>query len=126
MEDLALSLQRIIGLTHRAMNTAEKEKFTVTKRELATQVRLALRPEVKLQQAQVSDVITHTLDAIRNALVKGKTVELGNFGVFKIETRKERIGRNPKNPGVDIRIPERQVVKFRAGKEMKSELDTPK
>ena len=108
------------------MNTAEKEKFTVTKRELATQVRLALRPEVKLQQAQVSDVITHTLDAIRNALVKGKTVELRNFGVFKIETRQERIGRNPKDPGVDIRIPARKVVKFRAGKEMKSQLDAPK
>ena len=52
-------------------------------------------------------------------------MELRNFGVFKIETRKQRIGRNPKNPGVDIQIPERSVVKFRAGKELKELLAAP-
>ena len=64
------------------MNAANKEKSTVTKRDLATRVRIALRPDVKLHQAQVADVITHTLDAIRDALVNGDTVELRNFGVF--------------------------------------------
>ena len=105
------------------MNAANKEKSTVTKRDLATRVRIALRPDVKLHQAQVADVITHTLDAIRDALVNGDTVELRNFGVFKIEIRKERIGLNPKDPSVDIRIPARKVVKFRSGKEMKNQLD---
>ena len=118
-----MPVQRITGLTHREMNAANKEKSTVTKRDLATRVRIALRPDVKLHQAQVADVITHTLDAIRDALVNGDTVELRNFGVFKIEIRKERIGRNPKDPSVDIRIPARKVVKFRSGKEMKSQLD---
>ena len=56
-------------------------------------------------------------------LVNGSTVELRNFGVFKIEVRKERIGRNPKDPTVDIRIPARKVVKFRSGKEMKNQLE---
>ena len=106
------------------MNPAIKDKSTVTKRDLASRVRIALKPEVKLQQAQVAEVITHTLDAIRDALVNGNTVELRNFGVFKIEIRKERVGRNPKNPGVDIRIPARKVVKFRSGKEMKNQLDS--
>ena len=95
----------------------------VSKRELATRVRLALKPDVKLHQAQVADVISHTLDAIRDALVNGNTVELRNFGVFKIEVRKERVGRNPKDPSVDIRIPARKVVKFRSGKEMKNQLE---
>ena len=118
-----MPVQRITGLTHREMNAANKEKSTVTKRDLANRVRLALRPEVKMHQAQVADVITHTLNAIREALVNGDTVELRNFGVFKIEIRKERIGRNPKDPSVDIRIPARKVVKFRSGKEMKNQLD---
>ncbi|SVB48319.1 uncharacterized protein METZ01_LOCUS201173, partial [marine metagenome] len=118
-----LLVQQITGLTHREMNVANRKKSTVTKRDLATRVRIALRPDVKLHQAQVADVITHTLDAIRDALVNGDTVELRNFGVFKIEIRKERIGRNPKDPSVDIRIPARKVVKFRSGKEMKSQLD---
>ena len=118
-----MPVQRITGLTHREMNAANKEKSTVTKRDLANRVRLALRPEVKMHQAQVADVISHTLNAIREALVNGDTVELRNFGVFKIEIRKERIGRNPKDPSVDIRIPARKVVKFRSGKEMKNQLD---
>tara|TARA_B100000949_G_scaffold199642_1_gene186743 strand:+ start:52 stop:435 length:384 start_codon:yes stop_codon:yes gene_type:complete len=105
------------------MNTPDKERNTVTKRDLATRVRLALKPDVKLHQAQVADVISHTLDAIRDALVNGNTVELRNFGVFKIEIRKERVGRNPKDPSVDIRIPARKVVKFRSGKEMKNQLE---
>ena len=101
------------------MSSQANDKRTVTKRELATRVRLAIKPDLKLHQSQVTEVISETLDAIRDSLAKGKTVELRNFGVFKIETRKQRIGRNPKNPGVDIQIPERSVVKFRAGKELK-------
>ena len=105
------------------MNTIDNEKSTVTKRDLATRVRLALKPGIKLHQAQVAEVISQTLDAIRDALVNGSAVELRNFGVFKIEVRKERIGRNPKDPTVDIRIPARKVVKFRSGKEMKNQLE---
>jgi nucleoid DNA-binding protein len=105
------------------MNTPDKKRSTVTKRDLATRVRLSLKPDFKLQQAHVAEVITQTLDVIRDALVNGDTVELRNFGVFKIEIRKERIGRNPKNPSVDIQIPARKVVKFRSGKEMKEQLE---
>ena len=102
------------------MSLSSHDKSTVTKRDLATRVRLAIKPKIKLHQAEVTELITQTLDAIRDSLSKGQTVELRNFGVFKIETRKERVGRNPKNPEVDIQIPERAVVKFRAGKEMKA------
>ena len=105
------------------MNNSDKEKRTVTKRDLATQVRLAIKPNIKLHQAQVAEVISQTLDAIRDALVNGSTVELRNFGVFKIEVRKKRIGRNPKDPSIDIQIPARKVVKFRSGKEMKNQLE---
>ena len=105
------------------MNPSDNEKSTVTKRDLATRVRLALKPDIKLHQAQVAEVISQTLDAIRDALVDGSTVELRNFGVFKIEIRKARIGRNPKDPSVDISIPARKVVKFRSGKEMKNQLE---
>ena len=101
------------------MSLSTGDKGTVTKRDLATRVRAAVKPQIKLQQAEITELITQTLDAIRDSLSRGQTVELRNFGVFKIETRKERVGRNPKNPDVDIQIPERSVVKFRPGKEMK-------
>ena len=101
------------------MSSPTDDKRTVTKRDLATRVRMAIKPDIKLHQTQVAEVSTETLDAIRDSLANGNTVELRNFGVFKIETRKQRIGRTPKNPGLAIQIPERSVVKFRAGKELK-------
>ena len=81
------------------MSSQANDKRTVTKRELATRVRLAIKPELKLHQSQVTEVISETLDAIRDSLANGKTVELRNFGVFKIETRKQRIGRNRRTRG---------------------------
>jgi hypothetical protein len=49
-------------------------------------------------------------------------VELRNFGVFEIKVRKARIGRNPNAPATDVPIPERSVVKFKPGKEMRAEV----
>ncbi|MBR7137479.1 MAG: HU family DNA-binding protein, partial [Clostridia bacterium] len=56
------------------------------------------------------------------------TIELRNFGVFEIKVRKSRKGRNPNKPKNEVVIPERAVVKFRAGKELKklSNNSTPK
>ena len=48
-----------------------------------------------------------------------KQYRFGNFGVFEVLTRKARVGRNPNAPSKEVQIPERAVVKFRAGKEMK-------
>jgi hypothetical protein len=36
--------------------------------------------------------------------------------------RKARIGRNPNAPATDVPIPERSVVKFKPGKEMRAEV----
>ena len=70
-------------------------------------------------QTQVFDVVQKTLDYISEAVARGETVELRNFGVFEVKVRKARIGRNPNAPAKDVRIPPRAVVKFKAGKEMR-------
>jgi nucleoid DNA-binding protein len=56
---------------------------------------------------------------ITEALAKGDKVELRNFGVFEVKVRKARIGRNPNVPATDVPIPQRSVVKFKAGKQMR-------
>lgn len=63
------------------------------------------------------------LDIIKRALAAGETVEFRNFGVFKVVTRKERKGRNPKHPeqGVLI-IPARKAVKFKSSKKLNETL----
>jgi nucleoid DNA-binding protein len=92
--------------------------MTLTKRDLV----IRIGEETGLVQAQVFDVVQKTLDQISEALAKGGKVELRNFGVFEVKIRKARVGRNPKNPAADVPIPARATVKFKAGKEMKSEV----
>ena len=49
-------------------------------------------------------------------------MELRNFGVFEVQKRKARVGRNPNRPETDVVIPTRAVVKFKAGKVLKSRI----
>jgi nucleoid DNA-binding protein len=72
----------------------------------------------RITQQQVGQVLQRSLDYITEALAKGDKVELRNFGVFELKVRKARVGRNPRSPSTDVPIPERLVVKFKAGKEM--------
>lgn len=89
--------------------------MTLTKRDLV----LRIAEETGLIQQNVFDVIQKTLDHITESLAKGDKVELRNFGVFEVKTRKARVGRNPNKPETDVPIPARSVVKFKAGKEMR-------
>ncbi len=73
-------------------------------------------------QKQVKETVQLTLDVIAQALGEGRNVELRNFGVFQIQKRKSRIGRNPNKPETDVIIPSRAVIKFKAGKELKQKL----
>ncbi len=87
----------------------------MTKRDLVVRI----SNESGLVQQQVLEIIQRTLDHISDGLAKGETVELRNFGVFEVKVRKARVGRNPKSPETDVRIPQRAVVKFKPGKEMR-------
>src|ERR1700759_5586717 len=92
--------------------------MTMTQRDLV----IRISNETGLVQQQVLDVVLKTLDYIAEAVSKGDKVELRNFGVFEVKVRKARIGRNPNAPATDVPIPQRSVVKFKPGKEMRAEV----
>ena len=92
--------------------------MTLTKRDLV----LRICEDTDLVQQHVFDIVQRTFDHIIKALAKGEKVELRNFGIFEVRVRKARIGRNPSAPGTDVPIPERYVVKFKAGREMRLEV----
>jgi len=71
----------------------------------------------------VRNIVQNTLDIMQEAISKGQNIELRKFGVFELQVRKSRVGRNPNKPETDVIIPRRAVVKFKAGKEMKEGLD---
>lgn len=90
----------------------------LTKRDIIVQI----YEKNNFPQKQVRDTVIETLDIIADALAHGRNVELRNFGVFEVQKRKARVGRNPNQPQTDVKIPERAVVKFKAGKELKEKL----
>ena len=69
-------------------------------------------------------IVQSFLDGITESLSTGDRLEFRDFGVFEVVTRKQKIGRNPKNASVAIIIPERQAVKFTAGKRMKLTIES--
>ncbi len=52
---------------------------------------------------------------IKEALSRGENVEIRGFGIFKVTTRKARIGRNPKN-AEEVQIPEKKAIKWKMSK----------
>ena len=90
----------------------------LTKRDIV----LDVYDKTGFPQKDVRETVQLTLDTIAEALAQGKNVELRNFGVFELQVRKSRVGRNPNKPDKDVVIPERAVIKFKAGKELKNQL----
>lgn len=90
----------------------------LTKRDIV----LDIYEQTEIPQKDVRETVQMTLDTIVEALSQGRNVELRNFGVFEVQVRKSRVGRNPNQPEKDVVIPTRAVVKFKAGKELKARL----
>ena len=90
----------------------------LTKREIVQNI----YESADYNHKDVTEIVQKTLDNINKALTSGMNVELRNFGVFEVQVRKSRVGRNPNKPETDVMIPRRAVVKFKAGKEMKAGL----
>lgn len=55
------------------------------------------------------------LDCITTELKNGGSVQLIGFGTFSADIRPEHMGMNPQK-GVKMKIPEKKVVKWKAGK----------
>jgi nucleoid DNA-binding protein len=92
--------------------------MSTTKRDLV----MKIARETHLSQQDVFAVLQKSLDEIVSSLKRGETVEFRNFGVFEVQVRKPRIGRNPNRPEQTVSIPERRVVKFKPGLIMRRDI----
>jgi len=61
-------------------------------------------------------------EGFKEALARGEKVELRGFGNFRLKTRQARKARNPKT-GETVDVPEKRVVYFRTGKELRELLN---
>lgn len=86
----------------------------MTKKDIVLQV----AADTRLKQVDVKKAFQRVLDVVVAALSRGETVELRNFGIFKVKTRKGRTGRNPRT-GEKVPVPPKKVVVFKPGLIMK-------
>jgi DNA-binding protein HU-beta len=69
-------------------------------------------------KAETEKALDGFLKATKSALEKGEKISFVGFGSFEISKRAARSGRNPQT-GQTIEIKASNVVKFKAGKELK-------
>ena len=91
--------------------------MALTKKDLV----LAVAKDTGITQVDVKRVVQRTLDHLIESLKESKTVELRNFGVFKVRQRAPRRGRNPKT-GQEVPVPSKRVVVFKPGLLMRQDI----
>lgn len=84
---------------------------------------IEIAKKTNVEQQKVKQVVQLTLDSIVEILATEKRIELRNFGVFEVRTRKARKARNPRT-GAEVMVPSKQVVTFKAGKIMEEKIET--
>jgi len=72
-------------------------------------------------KVHVGGIVDAFLDHITKSLRRGERASLVGFGTFTVARRRARTGRNPQS-GAPITIAARRVVRFAAGKSLKSEV----
>lgn len=90
----------------------------MTKKEIV----LSLVNDLQLSQTDAKEVVQRVFDAIIDSLAEEGRIELRNFGVFEVKHRPAREARNPQTNG-RISVPEKVVVAFKPGKEMRHRVE---
>ena len=72
-----------------------------------------------IPKSTAASAIDSFFDGIKKSLRKGEPITFVGFGSFKTSQRKARMARNPQT-GAAIKIPKRRVVRFSAGKALKT------
>lgn len=91
-----------------------KEAGTLTRADLCQ----AIHDEIGLSRADCAKLVESILGHMSDALAGGENVKISGFGTFQLRDKPERIGRNPKT-GVEVPIPPRRVLTFRASQKMR-------
>ena len=89
----------------------------MTKAELIAKI----ADNASISKASAEQTLNALLDTIQEALASEGKLSLPGFGSLVVEERKERKGHNPRT-GESIAIPAGKVVKFRAGINLKKQI----
>ena len=82
----------------------------------------AMASDAGISKASAGKALDSMMANVKGALKKGDKLSLVGFGSFSVARRAARDGRNPQT-GATIKIPARNVVKFKPGSELKNSVN---
>ena len=82
----------------------------------------AVYRNIGLSRNESADLVESVLEEIFVCLENGEEVKLSSFGTFSVQSKRERVGRNPKT-GIEARITPRRVLSFRPSHILKNRVD---
>jgi integration host factor subunit beta len=91
----------------------------MTKREIIEEL-LSRRRRITHRESET--IVNAMFDAMANSLMRGERIEIRGFGSFAVKQRRARQGRNPKT-GQLVSVDAKQIPFFRAGKELRIEVN---
>lgn len=91
-----------------------------------TELVAAVAEKTEMTKVASAKAVEAVMATITEQLVKGDNVTLIGFGTFTVRDRKARVGRDPRNPEREIKIPASKVPAFRAGKGLKEAVNKKK
>ena len=93
-------------------------KHNISRDEIAE----AMQNEFGFNRKLCLDIVNDIIDIIIIGLKSDNKVKIHNFGTFKLNNKKSRIGRNPKTKE-EFNISSRNVITFKASKMLLKEIN---
>ena len=87
------------------------DKQNISRDEIAE----AMKNEFGFNRKLCLDMVNDIIDIIIEGLISNKKVKIHNFGTFKLNNKRSRVGRNPKTKE-EYNISSRKVITFKASK----------
>ena len=94
-------------------------RTNLTKKEIINSIYMQIGFSKKISETLLDDI----LEIILNNLIKQKKIKISKFGTFTLRKKRQRIGRNPKTKEIKV-ISERNVILFKASKELKKYINS--
>ncbi len=92
----------------------------MTKADLVEQIADAIGPGVTKKDCAL--VVDGLLNAVKQALEEGESIEIRGFGTFKLRRRKARTARNPRT-GEAVDVPARDVPVFKPSRSFRDQVE---
>ena len=94
-------------------------KLNINKKSISQNIHLSVGTSKKNIDKITQDVV----EAVIETLIQKQKINIKNFGSFKIQQKKSRIGRNPKTLEI-YEINERSVTIFKTSNYLKLQINT--